>query len=253
MNDEIKSVEKIAEATRDIIVRLGDSFDKYLGSPAVEVGGLAGDWMKYYRYKNTLAIFDKVQELHRQRKLEGKPIPISPRIAIPLLEAASAEDDGTLQSLWARLIANSTDPNTHIPIHPGYIEIIKQLTPDEAVIINAFSKADDYPTIFGDKISIDSRFESGFSSSHLFFEGIYKLYSEFCNNLPLSKPEKHMTYLDNLKRLRIVEVSYESSSIMKDNELARLQEVEKEAYIFQTRHEFLSITTLGDDFLKACK
>ena len=252
INDQMQSVEKIAEATRDIIVRLGDSFDKYLGSPAVEMGGIAGDWMKYYRYKNMLTILDKVEELHRQRKLEGRPIPISPRMAIPLLDAVSAEDDETLQNLWARLIANSTDPNTLIPIHPGYIEIIKQLTPDEAVIVNAFSKADDYPTIFGDEIKIDSRFGTGFADNNLFFAGIYRQYSEFCNKLALSKPEKHMSYLDNLKRLRIVEVRYESSTIMKNNELSQIREVEVEVYIIQTRYEFLSITTLGDDFLKAC-
>jgi len=85
----------------------------------------------------------------------------------------------TLQELWARLIANSTDPKFHTTIHPGYVEIIKQLTPDEAIIIDALSKAEHYPLVFTAQVIISTGENPPFESPQ-FFEGIMKDYIEFC-------------------------------------------------------------------------
>jgi hypothetical protein len=242
MNDELKSVEKTAEATRDIIVRLSDFFDKYLGSPAVQMGEIAGDWMKYFRYKNMLAIFDKVQKLHRQRKLAGKPIPLSQRIAIPLLEAASAEDDETLQELWANLITNSTDPSTSGQLHPSFIEIIKQLTPYEAKIIQLFSKAARFPTIYVAIVRID--LES--TDTTVIYYNIYAQYINACSQIGILDENVARMHLDNLKRLGIVEIGFNTiQSVMKSpKELIN--------NIVQERHEYLAVTQLGMQFINSC-
>lgn len=143
MKEEVEAVKEVAKTTGkaiDASVKLGGFFRLVLGDTAVELGGVANDWAKYFRYKNLLRIQDKVNGLHAKRKIEGKTIPIPPRYAIPLIQNASHEDDDDIQSLWAGLIANSTDPNKKLNVKKIYIEILSSLEPIDVQIILYFSK-----------------------------------------------------------------------------------------------------------------
>lgn len=250
--DKLKSVEEITKATRDITLRLADVFDKYFEKPLSEVGNIRSDWMKYYRYKNFLAILDRVDALHKKRRLEGKPIPIAPRIAIPLLEAAAVENDESLKELWARLIANGTDKTKAVKIHPSYIEIIKQLSPDEAKIIEAFSKEKSYPYIFEDAVTLDTNTTGNYRLQNRdTFYGIKELYGQLCSKLGLAYPENGISYLDNLMRLRLVEVDYYIDQELKSNSSLQY-EPDVSIRLIQTRTEYLKITDFGDNFVEAC-
>ncbi|HUA68649.1 MAG TPA: Abi-alpha family protein, partial [Candidatus Saccharimonadales bacterium] len=142
-DEQAKAVQEVAKTSGKLVEttgKVGGFISKIIGGASTQVGGILEDWAKFYRYKNLLRVADKVEAIHAQRKIEGKTIPIPPRMAIPLLESASLEDDETLQKVWARLIANSTDPNFRESSHPGYVEIIKQMSPDEAIILDSFLK-----------------------------------------------------------------------------------------------------------------
>ncbi len=98
-----------------------------LGDAFKEVGASIHDWAKFYRYKNLLKINDKVVQLHKERGMQGKSVPIQPSIGIPLIEAASLAEDENLQQKWATLIANATDPNYKDKIRKSYIDILSSL------------------------------------------------------------------------------------------------------------------------------
>jgi hypothetical protein len=57
------------------------------------------------------------------------------KLAIPLFEAASLEDDDYLQDLWVRLLVNAANADSHINLQRAYIEILEQITPLEALIL----------------------------------------------------------------------------------------------------------------------
>jgi hypothetical protein len=139
MNEELEIAQEIAKAAEkgfDLAKRVDDHFVRLFGSAEIGVGGMIADWIKYYRYKNWLRIQDKVKNIHKKRKLEGKPIPIlSSRLAIPLLENASEESDDTLQNMWAGLIANATDPEKKLDLKRVYIRIISELEPIDAQLL----------------------------------------------------------------------------------------------------------------------
>jgi hypothetical protein len=144
MNEELKTAQDVAKAAGkgfDLVKQFDDHFVRLFGPAETGAGEVIADWIKYIRYKNWLKIQDKVADIHKKRKLEGKLIPISsPRLAIPLLENASQESDDTLQDMWAGLIANATDPEKKMDLKRVYIRIISELEPIDAQVLQCLSK-----------------------------------------------------------------------------------------------------------------
>jgi len=143
MTEESKAVQEVAKTggkAIDLTEKVGRFFAMVVGKPSAQLATILEDQFRYYRYKNLLNISDKVDAIRIQRRSEGKAIPIPPRLALPILESASFEDDDVLQNLWARLIANSTDATQSELLHPGHVEVIRQMSSDEAVLLTAFRK-----------------------------------------------------------------------------------------------------------------
>lgn len=61
--------------------------------------------------------------------------PVEEKILYPLLQAASLESDSTLAEQWAALLANAADPTQNIQVLPGFAEVLRQLTPTDAIIL----------------------------------------------------------------------------------------------------------------------
>jgi hypothetical protein len=227
---------------------------KVMGPASIEFGGIFEDLTRFYRYKRLLTISDKVESLLARRKIEGKTTPISPRVAIPMLDAASLEDDETLQDVWAKLIANSMDPHFEAAIHPGYIEIVKQMSPDEAIILGSFLKLDAFPILFsnhvpktfGDLYSFLLQIQPPKQTSQVSYQKIYESYHTHCEKFTLKKPKDAQVYFDNLLRLRVVELGYDFC------EGENLGPNENPSISIPARNEFLRMTPFGQNFVTAC-
>ena len=60
-----------------------------------------------------------------------------PNVAGPILEALRyAGHDATLRDMYLNLLAASMDSETVTKAHPAFVEVIRQLTPDEAKLLN---------------------------------------------------------------------------------------------------------------------
>lgn len=71
-----------------------------------------------------------------------------PHIAVPALQYISyCMDNEELREMYANLLANSMNKVVRNGVHPGFVEIIKQLSPDEAKILRYFSAHESVPTI----------------------------------------------------------------------------------------------------------
>lgn len=137
-DEEAKAVKEVAKTTRKAIEageKIGRFLGKIVGDGQVELGAAFHDWARYFRYQNLLRIKNKVDEIHSQRRLQGLTVPIPPRYAIPLVQAASQEDHEPLQDLWAGLIANATDPQKQIDPKKIYIDILSALEPFDVSIL----------------------------------------------------------------------------------------------------------------------
>ena len=121
-------------------------------------------------------------------------VPPTPRIAIPALQNASITEESEIRELYAKLLANSMNKVLKDGVHPGYIEIIKQLSPDEAKILKIMMGKATFPMI-------TLRYEDGLGQG---LDALvdFSLVGELakCEN-----PYNTRQYFDNLERLGLIE------------------------------------------------
>ena len=143
-DEEAKAAQEIAKVTGrslDSGERVMKFFRTFIGEAPEELGETVTAWTRYFKFKNFLAIHDKVEAIVAKRKCEGKMVPIPARIGIPLLEAATQENDETLQNKWAALIANAADPKTAFQIRKVFVSLLAELEPLDAAVLDVLPNA----------------------------------------------------------------------------------------------------------------
>ncbi len=108
-----------------------DLLRRLAGPAADQVGFMLGDKAWEYRANNLIKI-----TLRLQRKLREVGLPanaVHPRLLLPIIENCSVEDNETLQEMWAGLLVTASQEKDSMS--PSFIETLKQLTPDEARLL----------------------------------------------------------------------------------------------------------------------
>ncbi|HEV8578135.1 MAG TPA: Abi-alpha family protein, partial [Thermoanaerobaculia bacterium] len=117
-----------------VLVEGAQSFLNRLLGPAVdETGLLLADKIRFRRLRNQVKIAAKAQELLVEAGLEPKPAPL--QTIVPLLEKASLEEEPSIQTMWATLLANAAASDARAGIQRLAVEILAQLSPREALIL----------------------------------------------------------------------------------------------------------------------
>lgn len=176
-----------------------------------------------------------------------------PHVAVPAIEAlryTGAESD--LAELYANLLATSMDKATAYRAHPGFVDMIKNMSPDEARIMKFLATATDQPLI--NIKSIDKK-NSGFQivHRHLSLIGL----KSSCQYVPLAG-----TYLDNLLRLGLIEIP-SMRRILSDEPYKEIEEFPQikqilenlrkaETHTIEVEKIKLEVTDLGKQFIRSC-
>jgi hypothetical protein len=150
MTDDVKAVAKAAEeAARtagkaiDASSGVGRFLVRVFGPALEEYGASLHDWMRTRRAENLLKLEQRYEALRQKRGAVWKPAELPIKFSAPLLEAASLEDEPELREMFAALLVNTTDPNSHIERRRGFITILQEMTPLDARVLVALSKAPD--------------------------------------------------------------------------------------------------------------
>lgn len=176
-----------------------------------------------------------------------------PQIAVPAVEALRyTGEEPELADLYANLLATSMDKVTAYRAHPGFVDIIKNMSPDEARILKFMVANGDQPLI---NIKLVVNKENHFRITHRHVSLIaIKAACQF--------PQLAANYLDNLVRLGIIEIPTGSYII---NEPI-YQEIENYPQVQQIKNslvipdggrvEFdkskIELTDFGKQFCRAC-
>jgi hypothetical protein len=122
----------------------------------------------------------------------------SPQIAGPAVEALRyTGHDENLRELFSNLLATAMDKETVHKAHPGYVDIIKNISSDEAILLSAFTTRSNYPLI-----DVQAKFREGKVGYNL----MYTKYSHLHKRIKVNRPDLMPSYIDNLCRLGILEV-----------------------------------------------
>ncbi len=143
----MSEIEEVARATAEAskfgtkaletTEKLASFAAKVFKEPLRDSVGIIGDRLKFMRWERQVRLADRVNDILNQRAIiETRPVP--PKLALPIFENAGLEDNDDLQDLWAKLLANSMDPNFTEEIRYAYLEIIKSLNPVDVSILHSF-------------------------------------------------------------------------------------------------------------------
>lgn len=124
-------------------------------------------------------------------------------IAVPALQYISyCMDNDELRDMYANLLASSMNKIVKNNVHPGFVDIIKQLCPDEAKIMKYLYSHHTAPTV---TLRYEDEHGGGVS--------IFKNFSNIGELTGCEQPLEINKYFDNLKRLGLIENAEVLSSL----------------------------------------
>ena len=196
-------------------------------------------------------ILSRVAEKMKQVPSERIVTP-SPLVAGPTLEALRfAGHDSTLREMYASLLATSLDSETTHLAHPSFVEIIKNLSPDEAKLIRYMAVHQNVPLL---DVRNGIKGKTGFK---LFFSNFsmlsYQSIVDFNDLLP--------NYIDNVARLGIIEIPEGTYLVDSENYIPlessdKIQQmkhdIERDGGEIRFDRKVMRLTQLGRQFIKAC-
>ena len=194
------------------------------------------------------AVQEKIQNIPEEKLTEPEA-----NIAIPAIQQLSyCYDCEELRKMYANLLVTSMNIDTKSSAHPAFVDIIKQLTPDEAKLLG---KIVYQPPIFYPLIDVN--FHIGNSQGLL---PMIKNFSDLAYGV-CEYPNNIAAYLENLNRLGIIEIS-NTKWINDDSKYEQLQNhpvvktavkdsIKNGAKINYSKKLF-NVTSFGINFMKSC-
>ena len=165
MSDEsgsdVKEVAKAVQETAVLGQRALDTVnntaafvDRLFGDLVIDGVGLLADKLKFYRLDRYLEMERKVREKH-QRQGVTETRPVSPKVALPLLEYATLEDNDALHTRWSNLLSNAMDPAYDGNVNKNLVSILAELEPLDAQLLQTMVDAYEFGNRSLDQLFFD--------------------------------------------------------------------------------------------------
>lgn len=216
---------------------------------------------RYWSQALDISLVDKVKRFEEKLKqnieeIRGDRQLPPPEIVGPSIQALEYKVfDDEISDLFSKLIATSMDVGKKNSVHPAFVDIIKQMTSDEARIIRLFSKERYQPALsISEDLDISNKMVS-------------KNFNLVAIDAGCDLPEKFKAYLENLERLGLIYIMGDQvkrpPSRIKNTDYSRLENSlkvimqeyrEKNQYEgeFHITRKLFDTTRLGKDFIDAC-
>lgn len=153
MRDESKAIEEVAKTTGkaiDASRELGGFLSKYVGGSLEHAMGIVEDKLKYLRWERQIRLTERANTLLAERGLAQPSRKVPLQVAIPLIQAASLEEDDWLQDQWAALLVNAADAASHVEVRRAFISILEDLTPLDALLLKKIYSLTGVPDVEAD-------------------------------------------------------------------------------------------------------
>lgn len=131
---------------------------------------------------------------------EDKIVNVVPEIGVPIAEKLAYVHDDHLAEMYTKLLATASNVDTQGNAHPSFVNVINNLSPDEAQLLEYFVMHDAAPCCWAQAV-IPS------SGSHSILGGPF-LPDELTSSLVF--PENVNAYLDNLDGLGLLNIRHDA-------------------------------------------
>ena len=139
MEEESKAVQEVAKTAGkavDAAREAGGFIARFVSGPLEQGVGIFEDRLRYVRWERQVRLMRRAEEFLAKSGLSGPTRPVPLKLAIPLLQGATLEDDDGLQDRWAILLVNAANASFNIEIRRSFLEILQQLTPLDAQLLD---------------------------------------------------------------------------------------------------------------------
>ena len=135
MDEEAKAVQEVAKATGKVVdaTREAGGFIARFVSGSLEQGmGIFEDRLRYARWERQIRLMQRAEEFLHQVGMSEPTRAVPLKLAVPLLQGASLEDDDELQDRWATLLVNAGNAAFAFEIRRAHLAILEQIDSLEA-------------------------------------------------------------------------------------------------------------------------
>jgi len=135
-----KAVQEVAKATGkgvDAGRELGGFIARFVSGSLEQGMGIVEDKLAYMRWERRQRLMVRAVTVQRELGLGDPDRAVPLKVAIPLFQGASLEDDDSLQDRWVNLLINAAYSESSVEVERAYVEILSQLNPLEAQILDA--------------------------------------------------------------------------------------------------------------------
>lgn len=238
----VKSVADFGKVALDATTRVGSFISKLFKEPLEQVSGMVNDQLQAQRLINLINLEDKVGRACRERGIKGETKAIPAKLGVPIIQNASLEEDETLQSIWANLIASAIDPKFDDTLRTAFIDILKQMEIMDVHMLKAIYELYELDIEKRKKWSAEQGKEFELYSPSWYSISKY----DICHRLQINPNDlNYENALDNLMRLGCLTSYVESVDI--DS---------KDAYTenptLDHQYDKVCIKVLGLTFVRAC-
>jgi len=195
-----------------------------------------------YAIKETeVLLAEKLKHIPEEKIVEPEPY-----VAVPAIQQLSYSlDSEELRELYANLLASSMNVDKKSDVHPAFVDIIKQLAPDEAKLLRSFSYQHVIPLVKIRQKSLDGKGFTVLEKYHL--------------NIPngvLEMPQNTPVYIENLMRLQLIEIPadthYTTESLYTPLETHMVfVGVPSESITYDRK--IINVTPFGKQFVRICQ
>ena len=130
----VKEVAKTTGLAIKTVDRLGQFFARVMRESIDATCGMLADTLKYKRWERQTKLVEKAERLIKEKNLSKRSIPISAKLALPIFQNASLENDDFLHDLYAKLLVSAIDPEVQTR-RTAFVEILRQLEPLDVKIL----------------------------------------------------------------------------------------------------------------------
>ena len=191
----------------------------------------------------------RVEQIPEEKICEPEPY-----VAIPAIQQISyCENSADLRELYANLLASSMNTDKKWKVHPAFVDIIKQLNPDEAKILKKLP-----PNIMMSHPLIDVIMNTKKTTGG--YHTLVRNFSIFgIENI--ENPGNICSYIDNLERLKLIEIPALTSlanknayTPLKEHPIVRnsFQGKISEYFTIDYKEKSFNITSFGVSFIDTC-
>ncbi|MBR3737109.1 MAG: DUF4393 domain-containing protein, partial [Eubacterium sp.] len=155
MDDELR--ELAIETTKEVAKEAYKDLGAPIARPTGETLGLIPRIVKAALAPVEKWVMGKEYNLEATKRILEQKLANTPEelidtpeayVAVPALQNISyCMDNDELRELYANLLASSMNKKVKNSVHPGFVEIIKQMCPDEAKIMKYLKSHTSVPTI----------------------------------------------------------------------------------------------------------